>query len=618
MNIFFKKLKSNHIKKQLEEISERRIYMTIKIRNQRPATIYKPYDMIHVINPTLSIDEYHEKLEEDLRSRIIEPMFNPINNNNPVRIEDTAFNPPKEIDQDTLFNAIIHLWTSDTLDVNVEKQVNEIYRQGIQHTTQNDWYFDRQLGIEALVKTGLPIPSQSGANFVQYTAALDVIPSAKNFLANMTEDEATNWFANIVGFTHDKPNNYLLVTVQTSDVFNNLKENFQNYVQAWSANHTINHDTMRIVQDFNNINIDDELSVGIFLPNGGGGSLAEQEALSFTRMLMYTIGEFESSNQGLLTAQPIDLRQLYLPENIVFLNLENYAHAKASEINKSWSNLEKALNAKKSLNFISNKRLMTTQAITLTGTQKKSSSAGSRGQQVARAKVRPFSGKPIKAKHMLRMMKHVIENHITNQRTENTYKTEARSFMRPNRRDPMNHDLQGKVKNVKYRPDIHIYIDTSGSISESQYRDGVSNLIALAKMIDSNIYITSFSHYVSQTTLLRTKGKSVGEIYKQFLRIPKVQGGTDFEQVWMKIDKLHEHNQRNGHSYQINFIITDFGYSLSRGFRWNPNQASLKHTFYVPISADQHTWDQILRYVKDFTKEMRHAGDRTIRQRILM
>lgn len=592
--------------------------MTIQIRNQRPAVIYKPYDMLHIINPTLSIDEYHEKLEEDLRTRIIEPMFTPINNNNPVRIEDTAYNPAKEIDQDTLFNAIIHLWTSDTLDVNVEEQVNEIYRQGIQHTTQNDWYFDRQLGIEALVKARLPIPSQSGANFVQYTAALDVIPSAKNFLANMTEDEATHWFANIVGYTHEMPNNFLLVTVQTSDVFNNLKENLRNYVQAWSANHTINHNTQRIVQDFDKINIDNDLTSGIFLPNGGGGTHTEQEALSFTRMLMYTIGEFEASNQGLLTIQPVDLRQLYMPENIVFLNLENYAHAKASEINNSWSDLEKALNTKKSLNFISNKRLMTTQAISRTGTKQKSSSASSRAQQVTRAKVRPFSGKPIQARQMLGMMKYVIESHITNQRTENTYKTKTRSFMRPNRRDPMNHDLQGKVNNVKYRPDIHIYIDTSGSISESQYRDGVSNLIALAKMIDSNIYITSFSHYVSQTTLLRTKGKSVGEIYKQFLRIPKVQGGTDFEQVWLKIDKLHEHNQRNGKSYQINFVITDFGYSLSRGHRWNQNQASLKHTYYVPISADQYTWDEILRYVKDFTKEMRHAGDKGIRQRILM
>lgn len=593
--------------------------MSIRIRNQRPATIYDAYNMLHVINPTISADEFREKLTADLRNRFVTPMYTPLNTNNSVTIEDVAYNPAKEINEDTLESAIQYLWTTDVIDVTTESQVNEIYRQGVQNTTQNDWYFDRQLGIEALVKQGLPIPSQSGANFVQYTAALDVIPSAKNFLAHTTEDDATGWFANIVGYTHSMPNNYLLITAQTSDVFDELKDNFKNYVQAWTANHTISHDTQRLITDFDKISIDNELTTGLFLPNGGGASPQEQEPLSFTRMLMYTIGEYEKSNPGLLTNQPMDTRQLYMPENIVFLNLEAYAHAKASEVNNSWSDLEKALNAKKSLNFISNKRLMTTQAINR-GSQppNKSSSASSKHMELTRAKLTPFSGKPIPAKSMLDIMKRIIESQITNQKTENTFKKVTKTYMRPNRRDPMNHDLQGKLTQMKYRPDIHIYIDTSGSISETQYRDGVSNLIALAKMINTNIYITSFSHYVSQTTLLRTKSKTVGDIYKQFLRVPKVQGGTDFEQVWLKIDKLQEFNERNGKSHQLNFIITDFGYSLSRGHRWNQNQASLKNTFYVPISADQHTWNDIVRWVTDFEKEMRHAGDRNIRRRILM
>lgn len=310
---------------------------------------------------------------------------------------------------------------------------------------------------------------------------------------------------------------------------------------------------------------------------------------------------------------------MYLPENIVILNLENYAHAKPSDIKADWDVLEKALNAKKNLRFVSNKKLMTAKAVNRSiGGGDKSTSASSKGKALERAKVQPFSGKPIPAAKMLGMMKKVIESQVTQQVTQNTYKSHKISYMRPNRRKPDDINLPGKLTTTMYRPDIHVYLDTSGSISESQYRDAVTNLIMLTKRINCNLYLTSFSHYVSQTTLLKTKDRSTAQIYQQFLRVPKVTGGTDFEQVWRKIDMIDEFNKKNNYSHQINFMITDFGYSLSRDKRWSREQASVKNTYYVPMSMNPRGWQELRRWAKEFREQMIKAGDYGVRKRMLL
>lgn len=597
--------------------------MSIKIRNQKPAVLYQdPFDVLPNINADKSLTDYQDKLADHIKTRYIDPMYVPINGNQPVVIEDNTGGTTKQIDKDTLFNGVLHLWTNPTLDVNLQDQINEIYRQGIQYHSQNDWYFEEQLSVEALTRMKLPVPSQKAGKIIKYSASVDVIPTAKAFLAQPDAMNAINWFANIAAYTHDRPfNNYLLMTVQTADVFNDVKQQVKNYVQAWQTRQPINKDVNKLLADFDKIDLTNELSAGLFLPNGGGVAQAEQDALSFTRIILYVISQYEknTTNPGALTIQPSNLQQVYMPENIIILNLENYAHATPSDIKNDWDVFEKALNAKKNLRFISNKKLMTAKAVNRSmGSGYKSSSADYKGKGVERAKAQPFSGKPIPAKRMLAMMKRVIESQVTKQVTQNTYKSQTISYMRPNRRKPDDINLPGKLATTKYRPDIHVYLDTSGSISETQYRDAVTNLIMLTKRINCNLYITSFSHYVSQTALLKTKDRSTSQIYQQFLRVPKVTGGTDFEQVWRKIDILDEFNKKNNYSHQINFIITDFGYSLSRGHRWSREQASLKHTYYVPMSMDPHGWNHLLRWAKDFRDQMIKAGDHSVRKRMLL
>lgn len=595
--------------------------MSIKIRNQKPAVLYQdPFNVLPDVNVQKDASEYGDKLTEHIKTRFIEPMYLPINAQHPVVIEDTTNNQP--INKDTLFNSIMHLWTSSTIDVNLQDQVGEIYRQGIQYHAQNDWYFEEQLAVEALTRMKLPVPSQRAGKIVKYSASVDVIPTAKAFLAQPDAVNAINWFANIAAYTHDRPfNNYLLMTVQTADVFNDIKQQLKNYAQAWQTQQPITKEVNKLLADFDKVDLTNDLSAGLFMPNGGGASPAEQDALSFTRIVLYVMSQFEknAANPGALTIQPSNLQQVYMPENIIILNLENYARAKPADIKNDWDVFEKALNAKKNLRFVSNKKLMTAKAVNRSiNNGQKSSTANSQGGTIERAKVQPFSGKPVPAKTMLNMMKRVIESQVTSQVTQNTYKKQALSYMRPNRRKPDDINLPGKLTTTLYRPDIHVYLDTSGSISESQYRDAVTNLIMLTKRIDCNLYITSFSHYVSQTTLLKTKGSSTSSIYKQFLAIPKVTGGTDFEQVWRKIDMIDENNMKNNKSHQINFMITDFGYSLSNRHRWSSEQASLKNTFYVPMSMDPRGWKHLQQWAKEFREQMMKAGDYGVRKRMLL
>jgi len=597
--------------------------MTIHVRNQKPAVLYNnPFDVLPDINPTKDAASFEADIETNIRQRYIDPMYQPINAQHPVVIEDHVNGNVQTIDKDTLFNAIMHLWTNPTIDVTLQEQVNEIYRQGIQYHAPNDWYFEEQLSVEALTRMKLPVPSQKSGKIIRYSASVDVIPTAKAFLAQPDAMSATNWFANIAAYIHDRPfTNYLLMTVQTADVFNDIKQSIKQFVQVWQAQHIITKEVNTLLNDFDKINLTTELSAGLFMPNGGGNSLPEHEPLSFTRILMYAFAQYEKNSgmPGAFTVQPTNINQLFMPENIIIINLENYAHAKPSDIKNDWDTFEKALAAKKALRFISNKKLMTAKAMARTISMgQKSSSADSKSAQLGRSKVQPFSGKPIPAQTMMQMMKRVITSQVTSRITQNTYKKQTMTYMRANRRKPDDINMQGKLTKTMYRPDIHVYLDTSGSISEAQYRDAVTNLIMLTKQIDCNLYITSFSHYVSQTALLTTKDRTTSDIYKQFLSIPKVTGGTDFEQVWRKIDILDEFNNKQNKSHQINFIITDFGYNLSKGHRWDNNQASLKHTYYVPISIDARGWSNLEKWAKSFREQMIKAGDFSVRKRMLL
>lgn len=589
--------------------------MSIKITNQKPAEVYTPHNILPNISMSVTADDYLEKQKEYVKESIVQPLFDPINAQNDVTMEDISDpSNPIGFDEDAVTNGIWHLWTEDTVDPNLDSQLTDIYYQSLLHSHTNNWSIEEQQGLENMAKLQFPLPS-TGQNgrIVTYTPKTDIIPTAKQLLADPSNsDVVTEWFAGLTGFLHNRITNIGLMTVQSSHVWETIKQNIDSVRQNLNQQGLIGRDTNKLLSDFSKISLDGKLSTGIFMPDNGA-----EDAYSFTRIIMNLLSVHEQAHNDELFVQPINTRAMVLPQNIVILNLEEYAHATDKEIIKDWNDLEQAFKVQKKLNMISTKKLMTVQAIQAATNPSKQYKRSKKDPAVRRTQ-QPFSKKPITSKQMLKLMKRVIDRTTTKKQTENTYRSHKKSYMRPNRRDPNNVNLMGKLSTTKYRPDIHIYIDTSGSISESQYRDAVGSLIMLTKKIDANLYITSFSHKISQTTLLKTKQRSIKETYKNFLMIPKVGGGTDFENVWGKIDQLDNLNKKAGKSYQLNFIITDFGYSLQRDRRFHRDQASHKYTYYVPISSDPQMWNHIVSMAKNFSSEMAHAGAKGIRNHMLM
>lgn len=597
--------------------------MTISIQNQKPVELYPdPKNTLAIIDPFIDEYQFIDELTKDAHTRYVDPLYQPIIAQTPVRITDTSTNPPLDIDQQTLQAGLMAMWQNPNLDIQLKEQFNEIYRQSMQHQLPNIWYFDEQLLVEALAKESLPLPVHDPQQnrIVRYTANHDVIPAAKTYLSNQDDKTATQWFANIGAYVKPfQAGSHLLVSVLTADAWTTLKSHIQLTVQQLHAQQPIGADVLKMFSDLNNIDLANDITTTLFMPNGGGFNPAETKALSFTRIFMYALSTFEkqTATHGQFIVQPTNIIQTYAPQNIIINNIENYAHARPAQVQKEWDNIEKAMIAKAKINFISNKKLLTADIINRSMNSQTIMQSGGGINKLVRTAIKPLSGKPVSSANILKLMVQVINSQKTNRVTQNTYKAAKTTYMRPNRRQPDNINLPGKITTTHYRPDIHIYLDTSGSISESQYRDAVINLIKLSKKTDCNLYFTSFSHVVSQSTLVQMKNRSIQDIYKQVQLIPKVSGGTEFTNVWNMIEALHANNMKNGRAHRLNFVITDFGYSLPNSTQWTPNQANVNYTYYVPISTESRNWQYLRCNATHFMKQMRHAGDYSIRNRML-
>lgn len=188
-------------------------------------------------------------------------------------------------------------------------------------------------------------------------------------------------------------------------------------------------------------------------------------------------------------------------------------------------------------------------------------------------------------------------------RSMNTFRSVKHSYAKPNRRDPDDFNKQGKIVNTRFLPDIHVYVDTSGSISEEDYEDAIKALIKMAKTLNIGLYFNSFSTVLSQTTRLHLQDRSQKEIYREVQRLPKVTGGTDYEQIWHFINRSKKRRR------ELSLIITDFEWSAPRRFIPHP-----KNLYYMPCTT--MNWSTIQRNAKYFAESTTH-NDPNIRKHIL-
>ena len=127
----------------------------------------------------------------------------------------------------------------------------------------------------------------------------------------------------------------------------------------------------------------------------------------------------------------------------------------------------------------------------------------------------------------------------------------------------------------------------------------------MAKKLNINMYFNSFSHIMSQTTRLHLEGKSPEAIYEEFKKVPKVNGGTDYEQIWHFINSDTSKKRQR----ELSLIISDF--------EWTARTATIRHPknlYYIPCST--MNWDFIVRHADEFCKSAVH-NDPNIRAHVL-
>lgn len=188
-------------------------------------------------------------------------------------------------------------------------------------------------------------------------------------------------------------------------------------------------------------------------------------------------------------------------------------------------------------------------------------------------------------------------------KSQNVYRTTKTTFLKANRRNPDDFNKPGRITSVQYMPDLHVFIDTSGSISEENYQEAVLMLIRIAKKLNVNLYFNSFSHMLSQETLLKVENKSTRQIWQEFRKVPKVTGGTEFKQVWDYINTSPVRKRR------LSLMITDF--------EWSPPSRREEHPpnlYYAPCSAMD--WKYMVRSAEAYANGMQHI-DPSIRQKLL-
>lgn len=550
--------------------------MSIRVYNQKPG----------VLNPI-----YKPKMKDsfDVREHmdaVFQPLFRtPLVPSSPV---DITLNNTS-ITDDYIYNIISDCCT-DTVNSQSEDLCRELFSQTLQHFNPKTKLLAKDVfAISSGVAAGLDEPDA----VTIYTPSTDIIPVASKFLAGTADYD--EFFASFAYYCRFEAFGVYFVN---NTAFEDFKTWFQNSLTAISKNLTSKCNSL--INDFMKLTLTD-LTESFKIRNNNNDNIDEW---CFARVLITHLMAYFNTTK-LAGPMPFDMDNWFCPKNIVFINVERFAHSSASAIAHEIEDINKAINMTRNITMISNNKIakLAPMARQLRRNQATMLLAANASKNHNRAYKTRFKSRIMTNKEYLVNIKKILSRMKTDQITQNVYKRQKPSFAKPNRRDPDNFNLQGKIMTTAYRPDIHLYLDTSGSISEDNYEASVKLAIQLAKKLNVNLYFNSFSHEMSQTTLLHCQNKSVNDIYRKFTNIPKVTGGTDFEQIW------HFINGNKKREDELSLIITDFCWLARSVYIKHP-----KNLYYIPCA--NMDWNAICNDAKDFIKSCEH-NDPDIRAHIL-
>lgn len=547
----------------------------MKISNQVPAVLSPVYSAR--ITGDYDINSY-------IKKTMVEPIRKPIIKGTNVSIK----NGKNNVTDDEIVNNIKACF-GDTINDQAEIFVKSLYGKALlNYNGANPMGVQDLYAVQSADAEKLPYPDATTV----YDAAVDIIPTCKEYLAGKASyDKLFTCFAFFA-----KPQ--ALGFYFTSEVvFDEFKHWLDTEISKIANNLSV--DVMQNFADFNKLTLSD-LTESLKIRNDDNDN---NDEYSFARILIsYMMNYTHIENPSLYGVMPFWLSELFCPKSIIFINIEKHAHATAKQIRDEWDLINNAVNM--------NVKVASTKKLTkLTGAArniKKITGAALQikgDDKVARHADIPFSPNEPTALDFVKRVKLVMDKMSTANKTQNSYKRVHMTYAKPNRRNPDDYNKMGKSVSQKYRPDLHIYLDTSGSVSEENYRDAITSCIKMAKKFNINIYFNSFSHVLSNSTLLHTKDKSVKQIYSEFKKVPKVTGGTDYEQIWHYINRYPKRKN------ELSIIITDFEY-------WPPNKhvEHPRNLYYAPMSG--MNWNYIVRCAEDFKNKMLRI-EPDIRRKIL-
>lgn len=555
--------------------------MLTTISNQKPADISRFYDD----DITKDFD-----LIANIKDAITSKILNPISPNYNVSITDDK--TKTQITEDDLISMIIAS-TDDHINNIAEDYLKDISTQTLVNYNRNtNLPFDDIYAITSSTIAKLPEPTAT----IIYTANQDIIPTTKAFLAG--KSDYNTLFTSFAFFTREKTYGaYFANEIE----FNNFKDYLKNKYQPITQ--ILPPETNNLLNQFYNITLD-ALTESFLLRSNENEN---NEPLSFARILIHSLIEYEQNllkadpDQIFMGTMPFSLSELFIPKTLVLINLEKHSRSTPRKINKEWDFIKNSLQNKPAM--ISKRRLTKLTTASRISSKINGMKAGNRhNSQTGKSKYVPLKKTAPSPLDITKMIKRVMDQMSYVNQSQNSYKKVSKSFQKANRRNPDDYNLAGKIVSTRYKPDIHLYIDTSGSISESNYIDTVKTCIKIAKKFNINLYFNSFSHVLSQTSLLHTKDKSLNGIYKEFQKIPKVSGGTDYENIW------HFINASKKRKEELSIIITDFEYDAPNRYIKQP-----KNLYYLPTATN---YSSIKHAANSFMRSMKH-NDPNIRRKLL-
>lgn len=556
------------------------------ITNHKPSQL-EPTVVPAFVNQNPQSDEIFETFQNDVFTQLDQPLRQGLD-------PQYVFDGQPE-DKDSISETFVTELFLDEGESERSVKLRDFLAQTLLHYQPNFETIDASLMVQNATAENLPLPIVQGARSIVYTVATDVIPVAKQYLAGQV---SFNYWATSFGFTFRVP--ALVVSMDTPDVY----KEFQQYVQTTVApfQSQLPIDANMALQEFYKTTLDD-LAEGFRIRATVGDN---NQDYSFARILHTCVMQFVAQN-GQAGIIPTSLKEIIHPTTIMFLNVEKHAHSNNRDINKTWNS---AMNMSKAKLIGLNKIKKLSEEEQLDAMRQRSnvrrSALMNKAKDPASRKKRakPF-GKQLKtSKQLTKEIVRILSKMKKVRMSNNVIKTRKTTFNKPNRRDPDNYDKPGIIYSHQYVPDIHVYLDTSGSISERNYKEACMAIIQLAQTLKTKLYLNSFSHVLSQPALVDIGNCSKETAWKRLQNIPKVSGGTDFDLVW---DYIHQSPQRK---QELAIMITDFEYTPSNSY----TRPLPQNLFYVPCGG--FDIDKLRRNATYFVNSTRRL-DANLRHKII-